>query len=152
MVHFWQEVHGKAPRRSYHDRGREDEGRLLAAIRHRSARRRRLGRRFRIPHAGGPFAQAFAKLEASGFKLRCRSIADDPPRAKKAANKTKYTCPSCGPERLGEARNLADVAGSAKTMAKAKSASWSSGVTQSFLVMQPVPWHDRSLSRSPRNN
>jgi hypothetical protein len=46
---------------------------------------------------GGPFAQAFAKLEATGFKLRWRSRADDPAsRAKKAASKTKYTCAACG--------------------------------------------------------
>jgi hypothetical protein len=40
---------------------------------------------------GGPFAQAFARLEVTGFKLRWQSrpTADDPARKKKAASKTK---------------------------------------------------------------
>lgn len=47
---------------------------------------------------GGVFAQAFAKLEATGFKLRWQSrpFDADPERKKKAASKTKYTCPDCG--------------------------------------------------------
>ena len=47
--------------------------------------------------AGGAFAVAFAKLQASGFTLRWQSRTDDDPQRKaKTASKTKYTCPGCG--------------------------------------------------------
>src|SRR5262245_63175915 len=45
---------------------------------------------------GGPFAQAFARLKVTGFELRWQSRADDRERQKKAANKTKYKCTTCG--------------------------------------------------------
>ena len=45
--------------------------------------------------AGGPFAQAFAKLKGTGFELRWQSRTDDPQRKAKTASKTKYTCPEC---------------------------------------------------------
>jgi hypothetical protein len=47
--------------------------------------------------AGGAFAVAFAKLQATGFTLRWQSRTDDDPQRKaKTASKTKYTCPECG--------------------------------------------------------
>jgi ribosomal protein S27AE len=45
---------------------------------------------------GGPFALAFSRLKATGFELRWQSRSDDSERQKKAASKTKYTCPKCG--------------------------------------------------------
>jgi hypothetical protein len=45
--------------------------------------------------AGGVFAVAFAKLQASGFTFRWQSRTDDPQRKAKTASKTKYTCPEC---------------------------------------------------------
>jgi hypothetical protein len=39
----------------------------------------------------GVYAQAFARLKATGFELRWQSRADDRERQKKAASKTKYT-------------------------------------------------------------
>lgn len=45
---------------------------------------------------GGPFANAVAKLKATGFEIRWQSRSgDDAERQKKAASKTKYSCPSC---------------------------------------------------------
>jgi hypothetical protein len=44
----------------------------------------------------GPFARAFARLEATGFKLRWQSRTEDPTRKAKKASKTKFTCPDCG--------------------------------------------------------
>jgi hypothetical protein len=46
----------------------------------------------------GAFAKAFAKLEGTGFKLRWqfRPFGEEGTAGKKAAGKTKYTCPSCG--------------------------------------------------------
>jgi hypothetical protein len=44
--------------------------------------------------ANGPYAQAYAKLAATGFKLRWES---SPAKAKaKGNNKTKHSCPRCG--------------------------------------------------------
>jgi ribosomal protein S27AE len=47
---------------------------------------------------GGAYAQAFAKLAATGFRLNWQSAWFDggESRKKKAASKTKYTCPTCG--------------------------------------------------------
>lgn len=45
--------------------------------------------------SGGPFAQAFARLQAKGFELRWQPYADNRARQKKAASKTKYTCLNC---------------------------------------------------------
>ncbi|MDQ2841936.1 MAG: hypothetical protein M3Y72_13040 [Acidobacteriota bacterium] len=47
---------------------------------------------------GGAYAQAFAKLAATGFRLNWQSAWSDggESRKKKAASKTKYTCPTCG--------------------------------------------------------
>jgi hypothetical protein len=44
----------------------------------------------------GPFVAAFGRLKASGFELRWQSRANDRERQKKAASKTKYTCPQYG--------------------------------------------------------
>ena len=46
--------------------------------------------------AGGPYAKAYAKLKARGFRLHWQSTpAEEGAKAKKAS-KTKYTCPECG--------------------------------------------------------
>ena len=46
---------------------------------------------------GGAFAQAYARLAATGFQLNWQSVSfDGGERKKKAASKTKYTCPTCG--------------------------------------------------------
>src|SRR5450755_159187 len=46
---------------------------------------------------GGPYAKAYAKLAATGFKLRWQSRPDgDPTRKAKKASKTKFSCPECG--------------------------------------------------------
>jgi predicted RNA-binding Zn-ribbon protein involved in translation (DUF1610 family) len=47
--------------------------------------------------AGGPFARAFAKLQATGFQLRWQSRTEvEQARKVKKASKTKFTCPDCG--------------------------------------------------------
>jgi len=46
--------------------------------------------------AGGPYAKAYAKLKARGFRLNWQSApAEEGAKAKKASE-TKYTCPECG--------------------------------------------------------
>jgi len=100
MAHVWQQTHGTPSRRSYHDRqwaakmkeiglqptttgepGGKETGQTVT--------------HYIIP--GGAFAQAFAKLKATGFRLNWQSRPEDKQaKAKKAASKTKYTCPGCG--------------------------------------------------------
>jgi SprT-like family len=47
--------------------------------------------------AGGPFDRACAELVRQGFAVRYVELWGDPEtRKKKAASKTKYTCPGCG--------------------------------------------------------
>ena len=48
---------------------------------------------------GGAYSAAYAKPKASGFQLHWESAPDGKQggaRAKKAASKTKFTCPECG--------------------------------------------------------
>ena len=44
----------------------------------------------------GPYAQAYAQLEATGFLLHWQSKPDSGAARGKKASKTKYTCPVCG--------------------------------------------------------
>jgi hypothetical protein len=47
--------------------------------------------------AGGPYAQAVARLKETGSTLRWQSrTVEDEERKKKTASKTKYLCSSCG--------------------------------------------------------
>jgi hypothetical protein len=44
---------------------------------------------------GGPYAVAYAKLEASGFQLHWESAPQSEQAKAKKASKTKFTCPEC---------------------------------------------------------
>ncbi len=101
MVHVWQQVHGKPPRRSYHDK--QWAAKMKEAGLQPSSTGQPGGKETgqKVSHyiiENGPFAKAFAKLQATGYKLRWQSrpAAEDPARKKKAASKTKYTCTGCG--------------------------------------------------------
>jgi len=102
MAHVWQQAHGTPPRRSYHDRewagkmkeiglqpsttGEPGGGETGQSVTHYIA-------------PGGAYAAAYAKLKASGFQLHWESAPDGKQggaRAKKAASKTKFSCPECG--------------------------------------------------------
>src|ERR1039457_6268301 len=53
--------------------------------------------------AGGPYATAYAKLKATGFQLHWQSAPqDNQAKAKKAASKTKFTCPCCDQNAWGK--------------------------------------------------
>jgi predicted SprT family Zn-dependent metalloprotease len=100
MAHVWQQAHGAPPRRSYHDRqwaakmkeiglqpsttgapGGKETGQSVT--------------HYILP--GGPYAQAYAKLKAKGLRLHWQSAPEGKEaKAKKAASKTKFTCPDCG--------------------------------------------------------
>ncbi len=102
MAHVWQQAHGTPPRRSYHDRewaakiediglppsttGEPDGNETGQSVTH-----------YILPE--GAYAKAYAKLDAAGFQLHWESAPDGKQggtRAKKAASKTKFTCPECG--------------------------------------------------------
>jgi hypothetical protein len=52
---------------------------------------------------GGPFAKACAKLVKSGFAVRYVELwSDEQARTKKAASKTRFTCPECGANAWGK--------------------------------------------------
>lgn len=101
MVHVWQKAHGKMPRRGYHDK--QWAAKMKEVGLHPSDTAQSGGRETgqSVSHyiiEEGPFAAAFVKLQATGFKLRwqSRTAEADPTRKAKKASKTKYTCPVCG--------------------------------------------------------
>lgn len=99
MVHVWQQTHGTPPRKSYHDRKWASKMKEVGL--QPSATGEPGGREVgqKVSHyiiEGGAYAQAVAKLKATGFALRWQSRGgEDAERQKKAASKTKYTCPGC---------------------------------------------------------
>ena len=102
MVHVWQETHGKPPRRCYHDR--QWAAKMKEVGLHPSSTGQLGGKETgqKVSHyivKGGAYAKAFARLEATGFRLRWQSrvsAESDRQRRKKAASKTKYSCTGCG--------------------------------------------------------
>jgi predicted SprT family Zn-dependent metalloprotease len=101
MVHVWQKAHGTMPRRGYHDR--QWAAKMKEVGLHPSDTAQPGGKETgqNVGHYiidGGAFSVAFAKLQATGFKLRwqSRSAEADPTRKAKKASKTKYTCTNCG--------------------------------------------------------
>lgn len=101
MVHVWQKAHGKMPRRGYHDRQWAQKMKEVGL--HPSDTAQPGGKEtgqnmghYIIEH--GPFAVAFGRLHATGFRLRWQSRTAEADRTRKAkkASKTKYTCPDCG--------------------------------------------------------
>jgi len=99
MAHVWQQTHGKAPRRSYHDRqwaakmreiglqpsstgepGGQETGQSVS--------------HYIIPE--GRFAKGYAKLAAQGFELHWQSAPASGEGSAKKSSKTKFTCPDCG--------------------------------------------------------
>jgi hypothetical protein len=100
MVHVWQKASGKMPRRGYHDK--QWATRMKEAGLQPSDTGQPGGKETgqSVSHyivENGRFAVAFAKLQATGFRLRWQSRVEiDPTRKAKKASKTKYTCPSCG--------------------------------------------------------
>jgi predicted SprT family Zn-dependent metalloprotease len=99
MNHLWQQVHGRAPRRCYHDKqwaGKMKEVGLQPTTTG-GPDGKEVGQS--VTHfviAGGPYARAYKELAAKGLKLKWESPAPMAAEAKaKAESKTKYTCPTC---------------------------------------------------------
>jgi hypothetical protein len=99
MAHVWQQTHGKAPSKCYHDR--EWAAKMkeigLQPTDNGGPDGKATGKH--VTHliiAGGPYTQAYAKLAFTGFELHWQSAPQEPEAAAKRASKTKFTCPECG--------------------------------------------------------
>ena len=100
MCHLEQDHFGNPSRKAYHNR--EWAGMMKAnrphSERYRPARRQGNRAEGKPLHRGRrAFDRACAELEKSGFAVRYVELwGDEQARKKKAASKTKYTCPACG--------------------------------------------------------
>lgn len=96
MVHQWQHVHGRVPRRGYHDKrwgAKMKEIGLHPSNTGQPGGKETGGRMSHYIIAGGRYALAYAKLAKTGLKLDWQS---KPPERKQRNSKTKFTCSSCG--------------------------------------------------------
>ena len=99
MAHLWQQVHGNAPRRCYHDRqwaGKMKEIGLQPTTTGGPDGKETGQNCTHFIIKDGRYARAYAKLKAKGMKLRWESPAPMAAEAKaKSESKTKFTCPTC---------------------------------------------------------
>ena len=101
MCHLWQHHYGTLPRKSYHDRQWAAKMREIGLIPTATGEEggKEIGQRMHhLIDANGQYAQAVANLliEHPAILYHDRSSETDKARKKKAASKTKYTCPVCG--------------------------------------------------------
>ena len=96
---MWQQAHGKAPRRSYHDR--QWAGKMREIGLQPSSTGEEGGKEtgqsmshYIIPD--GRYVKAYAKLAAQGFTLHWQSVPVTEQGRGKKSSKTKFTCPHCG--------------------------------------------------------
>src|SRR5438477_10937174 len=95
MCHVWQQTHGKAPRRSYHDRQWAGKMREIGLQPSRTGEEggKETGQsvsHYIIPE--GRYAQAYAKLAESACALHWQSIPSTEQARGKKSSKTKLTC------------------------------------------------------------
>ena len=99
MVHVWQQTHGKAPRRAYHDRQWAEKMKAVGLYPSTTGEPGGKETGQSVTHyiiPGGSYERAYAKLAVTGFQLNWQSQPFGIERKKKAASKTKYTCDTCG--------------------------------------------------------
>jgi SprT-like family protein len=99
MAHVWQQTHGKAPRKGYHDRQwaakmREVGLQPSSTGEEGGAETGQSMTHYIIP--SGRYAMAYAKLAATGFQLHWQSAPTIGQGKAKKSSKTKFTCPECG--------------------------------------------------------
>ncbi len=100
MVHLWQHHFGEPPRKGYHDKQwaakMHEVGLIPTATGERGAKE--TGQKMtHLIEENGRFAKAVAKLLVAHPAILYADLSDnDTARKKKAASKTKYTCPGCG--------------------------------------------------------
>ncbi|MFL5697904.1 MAG: SprT-like domain-containing protein [Ktedonobacteraceae bacterium] len=100
MAHLWQHHYGKPPRKGYHDRqwaAKMLEIGLIPSASGEPGGKETGQKMTHLIEENGNFAQAVSKLlvEHPAILYSDRSE-NDAARKKKAASKTKYTCPGCG--------------------------------------------------------
>jgi predicted SprT family Zn-dependent metalloprotease len=99
MAHVWQQSHGRAPRRCYHDKQWAEKMKEIGLQPTDTGEPGGKETGQRVTHIivqGGRYQRAYTKLAARGFRLRWQSQPEPAAAKKKAASKTKYTCPECG--------------------------------------------------------
>jgi SprT-like family len=99
MCHVWQQTHGKAPRKGYHDRQwaakmREVGLQASSTGEEGGAETGQSMTHYVIPD--GRYAKAYAKLAGSGLQLHWQSVPASGEGKAKKSSKTKFTCPECG--------------------------------------------------------
>ena len=100
MVHLWQHHNGKPPRKGYHDKQwaakMHEVGLIPTATGEKGAKE--TGQKMtHLIEENGRFASAVSELLAEHPAILYHDRSDNDTAAKrKAASKTKYTCPSCG--------------------------------------------------------
>ena len=100
MAHLWQHHYGKPPRKGYHDRqwaAKMQEIGLIPTATGEEGGKETGQKMTHIIEENGHFARAVSKFlaEHPAILYSDRSQ-NDAARKKKAASKTKYTCPGCG--------------------------------------------------------
>jgi hypothetical protein len=100
MAHLWQHHHGKPSRVRYHNREWAARMRTLGLIPSDTGAEGGKETGQSVSHYienGGPFDKASAELLKRGFAVPYVDLwGDNQARKKKAASKTRYTCPTCG--------------------------------------------------------
>jgi SprT-like family len=99
MVHVWQQTHGKPTRRFYHNRQWATKMKEIGLQPSTTGEPGGKETGQSVMHyiiSGSPYAQAYAKLKATGFHLHWQSGPLSAQDRAKRASKTKFTCPECG--------------------------------------------------------
>lgn len=100
MAHVWQEVHGKAPRRCYHDKqwaAKMIEIGLMPTSTGEPGGKQTGQSVTHMIVGGGAFQKAYEAFAAQGYALNWQATPfGEAEKKKKTASKTKYTCSSCG--------------------------------------------------------
>jgi len=99
MAHVWQQTHGTPPRRSYHDREWAQKMKEIGLQPSTTGEPGGKETGQSVTHyilPAGAYANAYARLKATGFQLHWQSAPQGKQARAKKASKTKYTCPDCG--------------------------------------------------------
>jgi len=100
MAHLWQHHNGKKPRKGYHDRqwaAKMHEIGLIPTATGQEGGKETGQKMTHLIDENGRFALAVQKLLAGHPAILYADLSEnDAARKKKAASKTKYTCPGCG--------------------------------------------------------
>lgn len=110
MCHHWQQSCGRPPRKCYHDRqwaAKMKEIGLQPTTTGDASGKETGAKVTHMIVAGGRFDVAVRRLIADGFRLSWQSDAEwGNDREKKAASKTKFTCPECEQNAWGKPDTL----------------------------------------------